>query len=1264
MQFNQHIDGASVILIYPLCEKVLKKESAIQFANSTDRMSSLHIKTLAASVLSLLSEITIFSDFQPFIVQIEDILVKNLQDTNEEIRKSCAISLASIVTKSYSVAKQLQDKLLEQIMMPNQKISMYHGLSMAIVYLSFQLNNWQELIQQVQLNQYIKLNILSDMRISCKCGKSYIIKPLEIKQCECGEQVKVEINQNMKDADLIAISLYLLYIPQKIIEIHDVELTESFVENNLKLMIELAFQLVTSKQYTDNGVLIQNILRQLCTSFLLMKRDCEIIGQILADKLLHWSYNVRHITIQIVGDVISEIGSTVLEKSSNKQEKDEIKQIKQQLNEIKVSGLVEEKQIKVFIPEKAIDYAMQMLSHPIYYNLVLNLFIARCDQTSNLRHAAVNMWKLITVKPLTTMTGFTPLIKQQLINLLKLFYEEKSTEFNYKELVQSTVHELMQNMNHQLFSQFCESLDVAIKDNVDDLTLVCLLDIFAAVAKNDKKNLYIKESLIYDLPSFIKNAADDRLINSAAFLLSSLQTDVSALLDNIVQPQIAKIQQVQPEDISKLAQSINLIIGTRITIVEQLIKECVDKLDVNSNYQIFVTEFFKISKLLQDNPEVIIQYLTSKLQASGKEIVEVAITQLKSNKDIETVHPCFFIIKQMLQNLQCYQIVIDNAFITILNSVPDVLVPSCLLLALCIRQQPTLSAENIPLISSSIQACFSNIHVLQFSGAFGYLISSLGYIYGQIKGDDDLQKSYAQLLISQSHTTLLVAAHARSSKFPCLLQQFNKCAELGQVCCALQSPTVKVQSEAIRNQALNLMILLMLSCLNSFVYENQDCETKSIKYDDYIFQVPKNSEQQKCVFLLATGLAGRIVMTYRQQLTEEHRIQLLKSTAILAQIAPIQQFESAIRPEIEKTCLLNNKSMIQDESINSLFELFSISNKQEQNVHSLLNILLKNNEQQAIELNYDLSNELIVKIIDLLSKMIRVCKVQKISMSYRQTDLKFTKENLYEEIIQLIWFHVMLTENQFRKHAAILLGECCNQLNSQPQILEVMLMQTLYKPTDSILVSCSQLLMMQNILRISIEKQTNIIQFVQHAAENISAIAPDLQNTTLNKFIESKLQIQTESQQEEVAELCKVLSFMLVLGEQGQVKQQPIIISIVKAIDNLKKRFNQLTSHQQLSVLEAMMIFDKFGQNFSGKLGLKVQVGLYTLAYHQKCLMSQASGVAEYAQMVLVEFYGLRFGSQNFETVAKTLKQNNQAMVEDMEYRVQTLLKLIKAGKL
>ena len=58
LQFKQHIDAASLTLIYPLCDKVFKRDSAIQNISSFDRMKHLHIKTIAASVVGLLSEIT------------------------------------------------------------------------------------------------------------------------------------------------------------------------------------------------------------------------------------------------------------------------------------------------------------------------------------------------------------------------------------------------------------------------------------------------------------------------------------------------------------------------------------------------------------------------------------------------------------------------------------------------------------------------------------------------------------------------------------------------------------------------------------------------------------------------------------------------------------------------------------------------------------------------------------------------------------------------------------------------------------------------------------------------------------------------------------------------------------------------------------------------------------------------------------------------------------------------------------------------------
>lgn len=99
LQFTANIDAASLALIYPLCERVLNRDSSTFFNSAGDRLVNVHIKSIAANVLGLLSDITSPSDFSGFVQPIEQVLVKNLSDTNEEVRQSCAINLANIIGK-------------------------------------------------------------------------------------------------------------------------------------------------------------------------------------------------------------------------------------------------------------------------------------------------------------------------------------------------------------------------------------------------------------------------------------------------------------------------------------------------------------------------------------------------------------------------------------------------------------------------------------------------------------------------------------------------------------------------------------------------------------------------------------------------------------------------------------------------------------------------------------------------------------------------------------------------------------------------------------------------------------------------------------------------------------------------------------------------------------------------------------------------------------------------------------------------------------
>ena len=61
---------------------------------------------------------------------------------------------------------------------------------------------------------------------------------------------------------------------------------------------------------------------------------------------------------------------------------------------------------------------MHAIGEDFYYKLMASLFIVRCDETTGIRGAAVSMWKLVTFKPVTTITGFLPYLFEILADLL------------------------------------------------------------------------------------------------------------------------------------------------------------------------------------------------------------------------------------------------------------------------------------------------------------------------------------------------------------------------------------------------------------------------------------------------------------------------------------------------------------------------------------------------------------------------------------------------------------------------------------------------------------------------------------------------------------------------------------------------------------------------------------------------------------------------------------------------------------------------------
>ena len=191
-------------------------------------MKNLHIKTIAASVLSLLSEITSNQDFLPFIGQIKNILIKNLSETNDDIRKACAIALAKIVSQQPKIAYQVQQELRQMLKRPQIGIALAHGLSLAIVNISFQLNNWESLLSDVSEIEYLKLGI-KNMFVYAKCPKcgaqeKVILDSDDVINVTCGKcksMFQYQIDSSISTAEIIPVALYLLYLPQMLIDLND-----------------------------------------------------------------------------------------------------------------------------------------------------------------------------------------------------------------------------------------------------------------------------------------------------------------------------------------------------------------------------------------------------------------------------------------------------------------------------------------------------------------------------------------------------------------------------------------------------------------------------------------------------------------------------------------------------------------------------------------------------------------------------------------------------------------------------------------------------------------------------------------------------------------------------------------------------------------------------------------------------------------------------------------------------------------------------------
>lgn len=404
-------------------------------------------------------------------------------------------------------------------------------------------------------------------------------------------------------------------------------------------------------------------------------------------------------------------------------------------------------------------------------------------------------------------------------------------------------------------------------------------------------------------------------------------------------------------------------------------KSCIESDELSHNEAMFVADIYQINDLVQENVKDLVLMCARRLSKDGAKV----LVEAQKQKLLENIHPCYEILAKLItfdeQNEQSegesYEEILARGFDTVMNSCPDVSGPAALMLCTCLKNKPVKACENAALITTCVQACFGNLHLRQYSGVVGFLMEQLPRVYKALNGDDDRQKPFVSLLLSQALTTVQSSVLARNSNLLALLDVIKtlKHTELITLCCYIQNPSIKVQAEEIRITALKLLVTMALAALHTVSLDGKLPEDKVLRqeYDEFTYLTPKQSELQKPAMFFVQSLSGRAVLTFKLQLKEDHRVALLQSVQILAYVYQgIQLYEPVLRPDIIKYCLLTAVPEIQDVAASCLYQLYLIAPKKEQFVHSLLNILFNSQDGKPTELNAQLGTELQCKILGLL----------------------------------------------------------------------------------------------------------------------------------------------------------------------------------------------------------------------------------------------------------------------------------------------------------
>lgn len=422
IHFTSRLDGSSLTLLVPLCEKALGVGSSVVYpapagGAGADPFPGVHTKVIACGCVSIICRISSPRDLGLYCARLKALLRGVLREISPDIRSAAATALSALCKALPDEARALLDELWE-------------GLFTRAALPAAEAHGIAETLASVALNTGAADAVYARLREYYFGTYGFAYEPAYAAQ---RADAREGLASMFRFSSRLGFLLLLQYVPQRLVDEHP-DMVDRFVDTFLQEALAMVF--VT----TDAGAgaagaagagsvaggaaadLRPRIARTLATSFADSRPRLRRVAAVIARFILSDSSETRTLCANLVGDIISDLGSVTMDAAAAADpalddggaSSEQVRQMRGKIAEtFRITGNMSQKEksgLKVFVPEDAVRAAVGKMGQDLYDDLMAYLYVLRLDAASDARIAAMSTWKAVVLRPVQTAAACVPRI--------------------------------------------------------------------------------------------------------------------------------------------------------------------------------------------------------------------------------------------------------------------------------------------------------------------------------------------------------------------------------------------------------------------------------------------------------------------------------------------------------------------------------------------------------------------------------------------------------------------------------------------------------------------------------------------------------------------------------------------------------------------------------------------------------------------------------------------------------------------------------------